>query len=76
MGGGAREKMGEPGNMALLAPCSQKAFCSLNIMLRGMGRWRGAPRGWGLEGGMGMRLTGCQLRGKVPDGPVEPSDRR
>lgn len=68
--------MGEPGNIALLAPCSQKAFCSLNIMLRGMGRWRGTPRGWGLEGGMGIRLTGCQLRGKVPDGPEEPSDRR
>ena len=68
--------MEELGSMALLAPCSQKAFCSLNIMLRGMGRWRGALRGCGLEGGMGMRLTGCQLRGKVPDGPVEPSDRR
>jgi hypothetical protein len=68
--------MGDPGIMALLAPCSQKAFCSLKIMLSGMGRWRGALRGCGAAGGMGMRLTGCQLRGKVPEGPEEPSERR
>ena len=74
--GGAREKMGDPGSTALPAPCSQKAFWSLKIILRGMGRWRGVLRGCGLEGGMGMRLTGCQLRGKVPEGPAEPKERR
>lgn len=68
--------MGDPGSTALLAPCSQKAFWSLKIMLRGKGRWRRALRGWGLEGGMGMRLTGCQLRGRVPEGPAEPTERR
>lgn len=55
-------------------PCwlhAPKSILQLEYHAEGDGALAGALRGCGLEGGMGMELTGCQ-QGKVPDSPVEP----